>query len=107
MTDTRSAFVNHHSSRAQVTAVAAVFALALMGASALSVDGASAASKRPAGSVKLTGSLQKSVGKIRCGKIRGSWLPGTKLAGGYFISHTQQAANFKKLAGRAKGKART
>jgi hypothetical protein len=107
MIDIRSAFVNDHSSRAQLTAVAAVLAFALMGASALSVDDAAAASKRPAGSVKLTGSLQKSVGKIRCGKIRGSWLPGTKLTGGYFISHTQQATNYKKLASRAKGKART
>jgi hypothetical protein len=107
MNDIGSAFVNHHSSRAQVTAVAAVLVFALMGASALSVDDAAAASKRPAGSVKLTSSLQKSVGKVRCGKIRGSWLPGTKLTGGYFISHTQQATNYKKLASRTKGKART
>jgi hypothetical protein len=78
-----------------------------MGASALSVDDAAAASKRPAGSVALQGKLQKSAGSVRCGKIRGSWLPGTKLPGPYFISHTQQATNYKKLATRTKGKART
>ena len=102
MTDIRSAFVNHHSSRAQVTAVATVLAFALMGASALSFDDAAAASKRPAGSVKLTGSLQKSVGKVRCGKIRGAWLPGTKLAGSYFVAHGQQYKNFNSSATKAK-----
>ena len=68
------------------------------GALGLSADGSVAAAKRPAGAVKLTGASQKSVGAVRCGKLKGSWLPGTKLAGGYFITHTQQAANFKKLA---------
>ncbi len=95
-----------------VAIVLAVSAAPPAGASALDARGPdagvfAAASKRPPGAVKLTKALQKSVRKVRCGKIRGSWLPGTKLSGGYFISHTQQAANYKKLAARAKGKTRT
>jgi len=95
-----------------VAMVLAVSAAPPAGASALDARGPdagvfAAASKRPPGAVKLTKALQKSVRKVRCGKIRGSWLPGTKLSGGYFISHTQQAANYKKLAARAKGKTRT
>ena len=76
------------------------------GALGLSADGSVAAAKRPAGAVKLTGASQKSRGAVRCGKLKGSWLPGTKLAGGYFITHTKQAANFRKLASRSKAKTR-
>jgi hypothetical protein len=92
--------------KVQTTAVATVFAFAAMGAPALRVDVAVAASKRPAGSVKLTGSSQKSVGSVRCGKIRGSWLPGTKLAGGYFIAHHQQEKNYRTLIRKTKGSAK-
>ena len=88
-------------------AIVAVLMITPATALAATPDPTAASSKRPAGSVKLTGSLQKSVGNVRCGKIRGFWLPGTKLAGGYFISHTQQAANYKNAARRSKGKTRT
>ena len=92
----------------RVSNAALLMATIVVAGSALGVsaDGSVAAVKRPAGAVKLTGASQISVGAVRCGKLRGPWLPGTKLAGGYFITHAQQATNSNKLASRSKGKTR-
>ena len=103
----RAVFPSEHRSTKLLGTIVAVLMITPATALAVTPDPTTASSKRPAGSVKLTGSLQKSVGNVRCGKIRGSWLPGTKLAGGYFISHTQQATNYKNAARRSKGKTRT
>jgi len=63
------------------------------------------AATRPAGAIKLPAAKQKKVGSVRCGKVGASWLPGTALAGGYFITHTQQFKNFSNAAKRVKGNA--
>ena len=91
-----------------VVAVSAVAPAGVSAGSGFGANGAAAgaAANRPIGAVKLTAGFQKSVGLVRCGKIRGVWLPGTKLAGNYFITHAQQATNYKKLAGRSTGNAR-
>jgi Zn-finger nucleic acid-binding protein len=67
--------------------------------------GASAAAKRPAGSVKLAAKNYKKVGTVGCGRIKGTWLPGTKLTKGYFVSHAQQAKNYAKAAKKKHGAA--
>ena len=64
------------------------------------------AAKRPSGAMKLKASQMKTVGTVKCGKVKGSWLPGTKLSGGYFITHAQQAKNYKALAKKTKGSAK-
>jgi hypothetical protein len=62
--------------------------------------------KRPAGAVKLTAKNQKKVARVRCGRIKGRWVSGTKLPKSYFLSHTQEVKNLKKAAKKKKGAAR-
>lgn len=59
----------------------------------------SQAAKRPPGAVKVQ---QKSVGKVSCGLINKTFVPGRKLSGGYFVSYTKLAATAKKKAGAKK-----
>ena len=80
----------------------ATLTLVLAIGAGLALD-APAAAKRPPGAVKLAKSKQKRVGKVRCGLIKRKWVAGTALKRSYFITHTQQAKNFKKAAGKKKG----
>lgn len=81
-------------------------ALALAIALPLVAPAVSDAAKRPKGAVKLKASQMKTVGKVRCGKVKGAWYPGTKLAKSYFVTHAQQAKNYKALAKKKKGSAK-
>ena len=60
------------------------------------------AATRPPGAVKLTSAKLKKVGKVNCGRFSSAWLPGTRLKGNYFVTHTRQAKTFKKLAKKTK-----
>jgi len=85
-----------------VLSAALVCSLTLM----LLVPGSADAATRPSGAVKLQSALMKTVGKVKCGKIKGAWLPGTALSGRYFVSHSQQAKNYKSLAKKKRGSAK-
>jgi len=61
----------------------------------------------PAGSVILKSASLKKVSGVQCGKVKGSWIPGTLYKSKYFVSHTQQSKNFTSSALKAKGKTKT
>jgi hypothetical protein len=69
--------------------------------------GHSDASSIPAGSVVLPSKSLKKVRAVQCGKVKGTWIPGTLYKSKYFVSHAQQSKNFAKSASKAKGKKAT
>ena len=72
----------------------------------LLIAGWSCAYAAPTGAVKLPAALKLSIGPVSCGYIKGHWIPGRKLSGGYFYSRTAERANLLAQAKKAKGKKR-
>lgn len=73
-------------------------------ASGLASSSKKAVAKRPAGALKLPSSKVKTVNGKKCGLVKSSWLAGTSLKGGYFLSFAQQSKNYTALAKKAKKK---
>lgn len=65
------------------------------------------AAARPNGAVAVTPTDVTKSGAATCAPVNGKFVAGTRLKGNYFISHAQQAANFKATAASAKGAAKT
>lgn len=65
------------------------------------------AAARPNGAVPVTPTDVTKSGAATCAPVNGKFVAGTRLKGNYFISHAQQAANFKATAASAKGAAKT
>lgn len=68
----------------------------------LHVSSVSAAA-RPNGAVPVASGDIQTVDGVTCALVNGAYSAGSKLKGGYFISHTQQAANFTSTAATATG----
>lgn len=89
--------------------VALIRLFVAMGALPAALNATAAAGRvpaRPNGAVNLAQSSVRQSGAVTCGQVKGRWLPGTRLRGGYFISDTQQASDYQALARRATGKAK-
>ena len=81
-------------------------AVLCLGSISLIQVGSVSAAARPNGAVPVSaGNIQTTSG-VTCALVNGSYVAGTKLKGGYFISHSQQAKNFSAVASTAKGSAR-
>ena len=79
----------------------------LLGSLAVVQAGSASAAARPNGAVPVTPTdVTKSKG-VTCALVDGTYVAGTRLKGNYFVSHTQQSANFKAAAAKAKGAAKT
>jgi len=65
------------------------------------------ASARPNGAVPVAPTDVTKTSGVTCAPVNGKFVAGTRLKGNYFVSHTQQAANFKAAAAKAKGAAKT
>lgn len=67
----------------------------------------SAALAYPTGTVQLAKDSLFKKGNVQCGYMTSKWIPGTLLAkSGFFISHTQQASNYRADANKASGKSK-
>lgn len=84
----------------------ALLSFALGSVAVVQASSASAAA-RPSGAVPVTPTDVTKSGAATCAPINGKYVAGTRLKGNYFISHSQQAANFKAAATKAKGAAKT
>lgn len=84
----------------------AILSLALGSLAVVQATSASAAS-RPNGAVSVTPTEFTKSGAVTCAPVNGKFVAGTRLKGNYFVSHAQQATNFKAAAASAKGAAKT
>ena len=78
-----------------------------LGSLAVVQASSASASARPNGAVPVTPTDVTKTGAVTCAPINGKFVAGTRLKGNYFVSHAQQAANFKAVAAKAKGAAKT
>ncbi|MFM7093500.1 MAG: hypothetical protein ACKOYL_02935 [Actinomycetota bacterium] len=83
-----------------------LLSLALGSVAVVQASSASAAA-RPNGAVPVTPTDVTKSGAATCAPVNGKFVAGTRLKGNYFVSHVQQAANFKSAATNAKGAAKT
>jgi hypothetical protein len=58
----------------------------------------------PTGAVKLTSIKSMHVGRVLCGEMNGTWLPGTLSGSRWFVSDAQQSLNYLALARHAHGR---
>lgn len=82
------------------------FGIAAILFSIVGVENASAVTI-PKGSVILASKSLKKVGSVQCGRVKGTWIPGTLYKSKFFVSHSQQSKNFTTAASKAKGKTKT
>lgn len=79
----------------------------LLGSLAVVQAGSVNAAARPNGAVPVKSSDFTKSGTVTCAPINGTYVAGTRLKGNYFVSHSQQASNYKAAAAAAKGAAKT
>ena len=79
----------------------------LVGSLAVIQAGSVSAASRPNGAVPVTPTDVTKANGVTCAPVDGAFVAGTRLKGNYFISHSQQSANFKAAAATAKGSAKT
>lgn len=84
----------------------ALFGIVLGSLAVVHVGSVSAAA-RPNGAIPVKASDFTKSGTVTCAPVNGTYVAGTRLKGNYFVSHTQQAANYKAAAATAKGSAKT